>query len=303
MQIAYLVLCHRDPQHIARLARKLTQDTDDRIIVHVDAKSDLAPFEAALRGIPRVDLLAQRTAVWWGGYSAVAATQSMLAHALRLPGVERFVLLQGADYPLRSNAQLHAFFAANPSTEFIRACNASVSTSRYLYAKARHPQWFDRPNPFKRIVNRVIRTADLKLKPPYVMRGGQCMQIYYGCAQWAVTRSCASLFVECTDDAAFNRYFRSSFPTDEIYFHTIVHNSPRSAATARGGAEADVGNVTELRNLHYFEYPHDVRIFTADDFDMLQATDALFVRKVTTAASGGLLDRIDAAHADARRSD
>ena len=303
MRIAYLVLCHRDPLHIARLARKLTQGTEDHVIVHVDAKYALAPFAAALHGLPRVDLLTQRTVVWWGGYSAVAATQSMLEHALRLTDVERFVLLQGADYPLRSNAQLHAFFAAAPHTEFIRACNASLSGSRYLYAKARYPQWFDRPNPFKRIVNRVIRSADLRLKTPHVMRAGQRLQIHWGCAQWAVTRACASLFAACRDDAAFNRYFRSSFPADEIYFHTIVHNSPLSAATARGGAEADVANVTELRNLHYFEYPRDVRIFTADDHAMLQGTDALFVRKVTSAASSGLLDRIDAAHAAKSRTD
>ncbi len=297
MHIAYLVLCHRDAAHIGRLARVLTQDTDAHVVVHVDAKSDMAPFAAALNGVPRVELLADRVAVWWGGLSAVCATQRLLERALRLPAVERLVLLQGADYPLRSNAQLHAFFAAHPRTEYIRACNAGSSASRYLYAKARYPQWFDRPNIAKRALNRFIRSADLRLKAPTVRRAGTPLQIYWGCAQWAVTRACAELFVAARDDAEFNRYFRSSFPADEIYFHTIAHNSEFSAATLHGGAEADVANVTELRNLHYFEYPHDVRIFTAADYAMLQATDALFVRKVTSAASGALLDLIDSGHA------
>ena len=294
MNITYLVLCHTDPAHVARLARKLTRDTEDHVLIHVDAKTDVAPFAARLQGLPRVVLVGERTEVWWGGYSAVRATQRLLELALRATPAERIVLLQGADYPLRGNAALHDFFAAHPDTEFMRACNASTSRSRYIYAKARYPQWFDRPNLFKRVVNRVIRDADLKCKPAQVEHGARSLQIYWGCAQWAVTRRCAEYFLEYYGDSAFNRYFHSAFPADEIYFHTLVHNSAFARATLSGGAEDDVLNVTELRNLHYFEYPHKVRVFAAGDYPLLRERHELFVRKVNSLQSTALLDLIDA---------
>ncbi len=294
MNIAYLVLCHRDPTHVARLARKLTLGTEDHVLVHVDAKTDVAPFAQLLHGIPRVSLLDERIEVWWGGYSAVLATQRLLERALHATPAKRIVLLQGADYPLRSNAELHAFFAARPDVEFIRACNASTSRSRYIYAKARYPQWFDRPNLFKRVINRLIRDADLKCKSAQVRYGARTLQIHWGCAQWAVTRRCAEYLLECRNDARLNRYFHSSFPADEIYFHTLVHNSDFARATPYGGAEADVSNVTALRNLHYFEYPRRVRVFVADDYALLRERKELFVRKVNSEQSTGLLDRLDA---------
>jgi len=55
--------------------------------------------------------------------------------------------------------------------------------------------------------------------------------------------------------------------------------------------------MTEARALHYFEWPSLVRIFNADDYDLLRVREEMFVRKVSTEASSGLLDLIDASHA------
>ncbi len=38
MKIAYLILCHCDPAHIARLANKLTSETLNSVFIHVDKK-------------------------------------------------------------------------------------------------------------------------------------------------------------------------------------------------------------------------------------------------------------------------
>lgn len=39
MKIAYLILCHVDPKHIARLVRKITDKTENMAFIHVDKKT------------------------------------------------------------------------------------------------------------------------------------------------------------------------------------------------------------------------------------------------------------------------
>lgn len=67
MRIAYLILCHTDPQHIARLTRKITGGTSNVAFVHVDGKSDISPFLALLTPQEQVEILQNRTNVFWGG--------------------------------------------------------------------------------------------------------------------------------------------------------------------------------------------------------------------------------------------
>lgn len=82
MTIAYLILCHTDPQHIKRLTRKITENTNDVAFVHVDSESDFAPFQKELKNLPRVELLEDRVSVHWGGYSSVEATIRLFKYAL-----------------------------------------------------------------------------------------------------------------------------------------------------------------------------------------------------------------------------
>lgn len=96
MRIAYLILCHTDPDHIKRLTDKITDRTGDEAFVHVDGKCDVRPFAQALQENPHVHLT-PRVPVYWGGYSAIEATillfRTALAHAG--PPFDRFVILQG----------------------------------------------------------------------------------------------------------------------------------------------------------------------------------------------------------------
>ena len=49
MRIAFLNLCHTDPAIVERVANKLTKDPDFDMYIHVDAKSDITPFEERLK--------------------------------------------------------------------------------------------------------------------------------------------------------------------------------------------------------------------------------------------------------------
>ncbi len=67
IKIAYLILSHIDPKHIHRLVKKITENTSNEAFVHVDAKSDIAPFAECMQKMSQVHLLDKRTNVSWGG--------------------------------------------------------------------------------------------------------------------------------------------------------------------------------------------------------------------------------------------
>ena len=139
MKIAYLILCHTDPKHIARLAEKVTKDTDDEVFVHVDRKSDIVPFEQELRENTYAHIIKQRLNVYWGGYSSIEATIELFRTALSTGYFDCFVILQGLEYPIKTNREIHEFFEVNKDKEFIRAQNITDCNNKreihkyYLY--------------------------------------------------------------------------------------------------------------------------------------------------------------------------
>ena len=54
MKIGFLILCHTDPEHIGRLARRLSRTEDSFVWTHVDGKVEAEPFRRAAAGLSRV---------------------------------------------------------------------------------------------------------------------------------------------------------------------------------------------------------------------------------------------------------
>ena len=305
MRIAYLILCHTDPDHIKRLTDKITDRTGDEAFVHVDGKCDVRPFAQALQENPHVHLT-PRVPVYWGGYSAIEATILLFRTALAHAGqpFDRFVILQGLEYPIRSNAAIHAFFEENADKEFILAQNISQSTDPKEIHKYSLYWYLDTPDKrWVRLLHEVNRSLFLArghiphFKRSYVKNNnGEKMAIHQGCAQFGVTRDLAEYLVRFHEEnKGFNRYFHSMYAPDEAYFHTIVYNSPFVRHTPDGKAVARP-HLTDFENLTYFEYPTTVTLFTEKkDWAKLRDSGFLFFRKASS-ESKELLDYIDAQH-------
>jgi hypothetical protein len=300
MKIAYLVLCHADPQYIARLCRKLTEgNSQNSVFLHVDRKSTMMQeLSQLLAGAAQVYFTPRRVPVYWGGYSLVQATLELMRQSMAQGDHDRFVLLQGADYPIKSSAEIDQFFTRHADTEFIKACDATASKSPYLYSRARYRLFCDRPTFVKKVWNRLTRLLDLKLHSGHLSVEGQDWHVYWGCAQIALTRNCVSHILKFENNQTLRSYFGKTFAADELYFHTIVFNSGFRERTSEGGVHADTPGLrlVDMRNLCYFEYPRSVTTLAAADFERLCRVPELYIRKVTSAASTPLLDKIDAEH-------
>lgn len=305
MNIAFLNLCHCDPQLVARVTGKLTAHPNLDVYLHIDGKSEIAPFQTALADCPRVYFTANRKDVYWGGFAAIEATIELLRAALASPRqYDYFVTLQNLDYPIRANADLLAFFEKSAGTEFIRGCNIARARDwhyarKYRIYNQRDNAFYLRPHSRARMYLRYLRlrvqSVSTILFNGVIREGGQSLDMHYGTAQWAVTRACAEYLVRFYEThPKFNaRMAHVQFP-DEEYFHTVVHNSPFKYHCVKYD-EPTQRWLVNWRNLHYFEYPREVTVLTENDFDKIMAQDVLFIRKVRTGVSDTLLDRIDAA--------
>lgn len=109
-----------------------------------------------------------------------------------------------------------------------------------------------------------------------------------------MTKECVQYIVEFYNKHfKFNKWFKYSFPTNEMYFVTVVMNSNLKQSTMARGSEPEKRGLVNWRNLHYFEYPEKIRVFNDNDFEFLSKREELFVRKVNTQESTKLLDLLD----------
>lgn len=296
-------LCHSDPAVVERVADRLTENENFDIYVHLDAKVDIAPFEAALSRISRVFFIRNRKKVYWGGYNAVEATIELLRAALDSNrDYDYFVLLQNLDYPIRSNEYIENFFEQKAGKEFIRGCRIAKSKDWHyarkyrLYNKRDDDFYITAKSTLKRYL-RYLRMLLCSVTTIHfngvIKENDGIFEIYYGAAQWAITQVCARFMVRFAEDhPSFNKkMMHIQFP-DEEYFHTIVHNSVFKYRCVRYD-EPEKRWLVNWRNLHYFEYPREVTVFDEKDFDKIMQQDALFVRKVRTGISDRLMDMID----------
>jgi hypothetical protein len=293
LKIAHLILAHKDPEHIQRLARVLSQFSD--VFIHIDLKVDESIFRTGLELDPNVFFTEKRIKCYWGGWSLVEATMVLLKKALK-NNYDRYVLLQGLDYILKSPTQIIDFFSQKNEIEFIRGCNISESKDWYFTQKCRQLWFFDNRNIFYRIYNNLNNILRINLRNGRIYDDKNYC-VFYGSAQWALTNSCAKYITEFHDHhPRFNRWFKYALCPDELYFHTIILNSEYRLKTLAGGPEKEIRGLVNWRNLHYFEYPKQIRIFTESDLDFLIGRKELYIRKVTSSESGKLLNRLDNSH-------
>lgn len=305
MKIAFLNLCHCDATIVARVANKLTKNRDFDMYIHVDRKVDIEPFMKLLDNNSQVYFIEKRKKVYWGGYNAIEATFELLRTALSSDrNYDYFVLLQNLDYPIRSNEYIKEFFNENNGTEFIRGCKIA-KTKDWHYAR-KNKIYNKRDDDFYLYNHSKLRKYLHYFKlglisvttigfNGVIKENNESFDIYYGTAQWAVTKKCAKYIIAFKNEhPKFNERMRHIQFPDEEYFHTVVHNSEFKYRCIKYD-EPEERWLVNWRNIHYFEFPEEVTVFNEKDFDKIIKQDALFIRKVKTGISECLLDKIDKA--------
>lgn len=292
MKVGFLILCHTDPRHVGRLARRLADTEQFCVRIHVDKKSEEMAFRQTVSSGKRIAFIGEREDCRWGRMGTVRAELALIEAGIKA-GCDRLVLLQGLDYPLKSNQEILTFFQEHPETEYLRACRISDSQDEYHYKRCRR-YWMLNDSLPARLWNRLNDCFPMYIRSGIYQEGEKGYPCYWGSAQWALTAECAAFMLDFVKThPGFMKYYNHIFPCDETFFASILYNSAFAGRTAAGGPEPEKRYLVNWRNLHYFEYPKQIRIFRQEDYEFLKGREELFVRKVCSGQSDGLLDMLD----------
>lgn len=272
MKIGYIILCHKEPKLVAEIAERVTKGTENIAVIHVDLKSDIEKFKNEISTTDQIIFVENRVSIYWGGFSSIEATMTALQLAMQY-NCDRYVLLQGCDYPLHTNDYIAQFFEQNKNVEFLKAYNVTKSNRKYNYMKCFGYHIYDGIDRGKKCLSTYIARSftainklGVKYRKGYYQNksNGEKYDVYWGWGHFAITHECAAYILSIyMNDVSFNRYFKHIFPVDETYLQTIVYNSPFKNMVRDGGPvdESNHQTVQSMLNLTYFEYPKHVIVF------------------------------------------
>jgi hypothetical protein len=281
MKIAYIVSAYKNPDQVVRLIRRLDAD-HVQFYVHVDKKTtdeEYSRIVEPLRALANVDFL-ERHRCYWSGFGHVRATLKGIEAGIR-SGVDfdYAVLLTGQDYPIATNAQIAEFLRSSDGSSFM--AHFPLPTDEWEGGGlARIDRWHVGIRSRRYVVTPRPRLG-LRRRFPFGL------QPFGGSAYWCLSWRCVQYvdrFVR--RNPSFVRFFRSVEVPDEIFFQTILMNSP-----LRDSVVDD--------DLRYVEWRHwnDARpaALGKQDLARIMGSGKLFARKFDVEQDAAILDLIDEA--------
>jgi hypothetical protein len=272
MRQVILIHAHKDLEQLNALVGLLVDDAF-LIYVNVDAKSaiDVAALHPAARLVlPRIDIR-------WGEFSQVEATLHSLRQIVGQAGAfDKLVFISAQDFPLLPNRALRQQLAALAGRELIDCVPVGPQgwscAERYQYF---HGGAGGAAALACRVANRLLRLGGRRRA---MVHG---WQPWGGSSWWTISRACAGMIVRrVAADPAIARFFRTVACPDELFFQTLVMNSPFRPRV-------------QFDNFRHIEWAapgaRNPRVLDAGDFAKLRASRAHFCRKLDPAASASLL--------------
>ena len=287
-KIAFILLCHKDPDAIIRQARMLTA-AGDCMAIHFDARARPDHFRrirAALADTPGVTFARRRVKCGWGEWSLVQATLNAVeAAAEAFPRATHFYMLSGDCAPVKSAAFAHDLLDRDEadyieSFDFFESgwIKTGMRTDRLIYRhyfnERKHKWLFYSSHAIQKRLG-LARTIPADL------------QIQIGSQWWCLRRRTIEAILDFTHKRRdVMRFFSTTWIPDETFFQTLVrHLVPEPEIRSR-----------TLTFLMFTDYGLPVTFYN-DHYNLLLSQDALFARKISPEATE-LKTRLGALYAD-----
>jgi len=274
-KIAFILLCHKDPEAIIAQAERLTA-MGDYIAIHFDANAKPEHFErisAKLGNNPGVAFAQRRAKCGWGEWSLVEATLLAVEAAVdAFPRATHFYMLSGDCMPIKSVAYAREFLD-NDDVDYIESFDFFQSDWIKTGMKGdrlHYRHWFnERKSKFL-----FYASVNLQRKFGFSRQVPADLQIMIGSQWWCLRRRTVEWIIDFTKKRTdVMRFFKTTWIPDETFFQTLVpHLVPEKEIRTR-----------TLTFLMFTDYGMPVTFYN-DHYDMLLSQDYLFARKISPGA-------------------
>lgn len=300
MKIAYLILAHHQPEQMIRLINALNS-TRVSFFIHVDLKCDIYLFNNFNLGA-NVVFINKRILVNHSGFSQVRAMIKLIQTASAFDNFDYFIFLSGNDYPIKDNDYIYSYLKNNYPTNYISFYPLVENADFITYIKKYYFLDFIKNSPkflhkplwvFQWILGKVINNR------PF-LKG---MVPFRGSTSWCLNKQTIEYiinFLESKKTKKIIRFFKYVWDPDEIFFQTIILNSPFAEQCRFYNKDVKNSKLC-LKNenkayLHYINWDRDREgpaILNMRDLKLLKECDFLFARKFDESKSQELLDSLD----------
>ena len=291
MTTAYVVISHRRPEQVLRLARTLrTGSPSCALVVHHDDRA-VALDEAALRAVGGVERVLPPTPVAWGWTSQLDMLLRCLSHALERVDFEWLVVLSGQDYPIRPLEASERDLHASPWDAYVETipveppawsrAEADEFARRYFYRyRAIRP-----PGPLLRRAVSAARPLLTLRDMPWgtalgVRRRGLSEHTQRGTDWLTLSRKAVETVVH--GDPELMRHYRRALMPTESFPHTVLRTTVgmQLSGDTRRFTRWEPGSPNPA-------------VLTLGDLDAMLASGNDFARKFDPDVDSGVLDALD----------
>lgn len=271
-RVAYVISAYKRPSQLVRLVRRLAMP-GTTFVIHVDRKTQRPLYDEMVAGTEGLGVtFVRRHVSHWGGWGHVRATLKGINQLYR--DGSRFdyaVLLTGQDYPIRSPQAIAASLGGSNGRSFMN------------WWRLPHRPWGERGG-LERIQDWHVATYGRRhLSLPLRRALPNGMSPYGGGAYWCFARPIVDYVHEFTSsNPDYVRFFRHVFIPDELFFQTLIMNSPLRDTVVND-------------NLRYIDWSREPRpaVLTVDDLEAMLDSGKLFARKFDVSVDAAVLDRLD----------
>jgi len=270
MKHGVLILAHQYPNHLTDLINSFDQDF--YFYIHLDKKSKFTRADiAALKKILRVELVLQELRVRWGGINHLKSILLLVKEALKRGDLDYFHVFSGQDYLIKPVSEIKKAFQSNPVDymDYFEVLNSKWE-SEWL-KRLSYYGFYEIFNSRSFLGNKIINAIIVLQKRLGFSRTLPGIKLYGGNGWWSLSRTSVEYVINYTaHNPSLLKRLRFTFCADEIYFQSILMNSPLK--------DKIVNN-----NLRFIDWTLRNGNFPANldesDFYLLADSDKMFARK------------------------
>lgn len=288
MKQALLITAYKNPQHLIRLIDLF--DDNFLIYIHIDSKSNFTNDDLLnLRRKSQVKFVSNKYRVQWGSINHLKAFLLLAEEAIKDDSIEYVHTITGHDYPIKSAQEITRFMENNKGTLFIQ--NHKLPFDGWIGGGLDRILYYQ-PHDFMNV--RVYRNYKIKERILSIQQNNgikrgfpACFPVdkYGGLVYWSIPIECVRYILDFNKkNPQYLRRFKYTYCSEEIFFQTIIMNSPYKSKVCDDNLRF---MVWEKRN------GNNPANLDERDFDAIKSSNALFARKFEYPVSQNLLDKID----------
>jgi hypothetical protein len=287
MKLVIIVQCHKLTDALEYSIGKLKNRIDVFVIIHVDKKSILDEFRHLES--PNVILLPFRELVNWGSFGQIRSTLNAfewLQH--QYIEFDYVSLISGDDVLLRPVEVFLKFLDNNRGTEFIgvekNGGHFYDPTDRVFY---KYPKFFfSKEMNFRKKISLLLFKFSVLLGFHRNRRFSDLPTPYKGSSWFTVTNEAMMYILDFLEaNKNYEVSFLNSFCADEVFFQTLLMNSPHKHSINLIDCSDIDDNEASLRYIDWQSGPDYPKILDVDDLKYAKGKLLFFARKVSSNVS------------------